>query len=71
MVGSTHGGSRHHRHHHCWEWGCHHHWIVLELGVRAVVVIVMDNIGDGDGRGCHCPFKTVLEMGVVIITVIG
>jgi len=39
-----------HRGHHCWEWGHHHCWTVLELGVKVVVVVVVDDIGDGDGR---------------------
>jgi len=41
------------------------------MGMEGVVVIVVDNIGDGDGRGCRHPFETTLGMGVVIIIVVG
>jgi len=36
-----------------------------------VIVVVVDDIGDGDERSCHHSFETMLGMGVVIIIVIG
>ena len=44
---------------------------VIIMGVKVVIVVVVDDIGDGDERSCHHSFETMLGMGVVIIIVIG